>query len=155
MSLLPTNELVAIAWLKGITDLPTDAIGTTLPAVDSWADTGFIQVAVVGGTPDRDLPVRRPVMGIEAWAANRNGAKPPWGKADQLCAIIWAACFGGVDDPVPSQRIVSMHVPGYQQAAVKAAYWNTEPRRIPRPDDARYALYSGDLQLHWNPVGEL
>lgn len=149
MSLLPTNELVAIAWLKGITDLPTDAIGTTLPAVDSWADTGFIEVGVVGGSPDRDIPVRRPVLGIQCWAANANSGRPPWGKANQLAEIIAAACYGGVDDVVPSQRVVTMHVPGYQQARVTAAYFVTEPRRIPRADDARYAMYSGDLQMHW------
>lgn len=148
MSLLPSSELVAVAWLTGVSGLPSTAVGTTLPKdTSAWADTGFVQVGVVGGTPDADVPVARPVMDVRCWAVRPGSAKPPWGKANQLAEVIRAACYRGEDDAEPFQRVVTLPA-GYRQARVLSVYWVTEPRRLPS-DEARFACYGGDLQIHW------
>lgn len=151
--LRPNDELVTIAWLKSINGLPTNSINTTLPRDNStWAASGFIQIPfVVGGMPDMYVPVKRPVVQLNFWANNPNGAKPPWGKAAHLSEIVLNETYQCENDANPSQRTVSIHLPGYMQAHVFSAYFLTEPRRIPN-DDARFALYSGDLQLHWKVI---
>lgn len=151
--LRPNSELVAIAWLKGIPGLPTNAINTTLPKDNStWAASGFVQVPfVVGGNPDFYIDVQRPVVQINFWAVNLNGSKPPWGKASHLAGLVIDATWRAENELTSAQRTVSMHVPGYKQAHVFSAYFLMEPRKIP-DDDARFALYSGDLQMHWKVV---
>lgn len=147
MSFLPHTELVAVAWLKGIPGIPAGAVGTTLPAdIKAWPD-GFLQISVVGGGKDRYVPQHQPVVQVDCWAANPGGARPPWGKANQLAEIIAAHCYGGVDDVLPVQRVVTLP-DGYQNARVQSAFVATEPRRIPF-DEARFARYSLDLQLFW------
>lgn len=149
--LLPNSELVTVAWLKSLDGIPTNGVGTTLPAASAWAADGFVQVSVAGGAPDRDLPVARPVMSVDCWANNPNSARPPWGKAAQLAEVIRAACYRMQNDPDPTQQILTMHVAGYQRAVLYSAYWVSEPRRRPA-DEARFARIGGDLQIHWAVV---
>lgn len=149
MSLLPNSELVARAWLRVVAGFSASAVGATLPGDPAtWATNGFIQVVVVGGATSMDLPMARPVLSVDCWTNNPSSGKPPWGKANQLAEIIRSSCYGGIDDPNPTQRVVDMPVSGYQRAAVFSAYWVSEPRRRPA-DDARFARMGGDLQLHW------
>ena len=150
MTLLPHTELVAVAWLKGITDVPSAAVGTTLPKdATTWLD-GYVQVSVVGGSKHRYVPQGQPVMQLDCWAANRGGAKPPWGKANQLAETIAQHCYGGVNSAAPVQRTVALPA-GYQGARVQSAYVLSDPRRV-LSDEARYACYSLDLQLFWVAV---
>lgn len=154
MALLnPNTELVALAWIKGIPGVPVNSINTTLPTDNStFAASGFIQVPwLVGGNPDFYIPVFRPVVQVNFWAVNLGGAKPPWGKAAQLAQKVIDATWKMENEPDSMQRTVDMPVPGYKQAHVFSTYFLMEPRRIPN-DDARFALYSGDLQLHWKVV---
>lgn len=148
--LLPHGELVAVAWVKGIAGVPPSGVGTTLPGDNTtWAASGFAQVSgPVGGTPDMDVPLHRPVMQVDTWACNLGSAKPPWGKANQLAELIMAGCYGRGDDPEPAGRLVTLP-PGYQNARVLAAYATTQPRRNQIVDNARFARYTFDLQLHW------
>jgi hypothetical protein len=148
---LPHDELVAVAWLKGIPGVPATGVGTTLPGDNStWAASGYLQVSVVGGSPDRDVPMHRPLIQVDSWAVNVNGAKPPWGKANQLAEVVVAAGYGRQDDAAPAQRIVTLPA-NYQQARVHAAYVVMAPRRI-LEDDARFARYQMDLQMAWSAV---
>lgn len=149
----PNDELVAVAWLKGIPGLPTNSINTTLPRDNTtWAASGFVQVPwVVGGTPDFEIPMRRSIVQINFWAVNLNGAKPPWGKAAHLAQTTLEATWKMENESTSTQRTVTMHVSGYKQAHVHSAYFLVEPRRIPN-DDARFALYTGDMQIHWRVV---
>lgn len=139
----PTTELVAVAWLMGVSGLPTDMIGPNLPADESKWTNGFVQVMTVGGSPNMYIPVRRPVVSIDFWAGNANGNKAPWGKANALAEIVRDACYE--DD---SARPVEISVGEYDDARVMSVYPLTEPRRVPG-DAAGYAHYQMDLQLHW------
>src|SRR3546814_2650085 len=91
---LPTNELVGIHWIKSITGIPANSVGTTLPADNStWEASGFIQVQMASGNPDLYLPMNQPVLQVDCWAAKPNSEKPPWGKANNLAELIKAATY--------------------------------------------------------------
>lgn len=162
LPLLPTNELVAVAWLGSIPALQplggTQMVATTLPAdvnadgtVAAWTQTGFITVTVVGGSPDPYLPVKRPVLQVDCWATRPGSSKPPWGQANVLAETIRYATLQrlGFNRPL-TLTVSSVSYPG---AVVISAYLATEFRRI-YSDAADYARYQGDLALTWVTPGE-
>lgn len=143
MSLHPTNELVAVTWLKGITDLGS-RVATTLPTdTATWSASGFVQVTTVGGTPEITMPVAKPVLSVDCWAVAPNTGNPPWNKANQLAEYVRTAVHAHAETP----RTVDLPST-YNDARVLTAYMLTEPRRI-RNDDADYAHYSFDLHISW------
>ncbi|GAA4082710.1 hypothetical protein [Actinomadura miaoliensis] len=144
----PTNEVVAVAWIKTLPGIPANRVGTTLPDSAAWADTGFVQIGLVSGQPDIYVPQRQPVLQIDCWAVNPDSQKPPWGKANALADIIVAACqphrqrasFGRITTP-----------PQFADARVQTGHALSEPRRI-TPEDGRMADYQFELQLYWAPL---
>ncbi len=143
MAHVPTNELVAIHWAKTLAGLPTEQIGTTLPADNStWAASGFVQVQTAGGQPGMYLPVNSPVMQWTVWAVNLNSGKPPWGRANNLAEVLKAATYG------PDNYGVISTPAAFEDARVMEAHPVTEPRRVVA-DDARFAGYTLDMQLFW------
>lgn len=160
--LLPNSELVARAWLATIPGITGAMVGTLLPRISEsvlpgWAATGFLTVAVVGGSPHAYVPLAQPAVSVNCWAVAATQAlpggpvtvsnKPPWGKANQLAELVRQAV-----DPLQrglSAKQVSMPVPGYGRAAVRSALMLTEPRRLPS-DVAAYARFQFELLLHWS-----
>lgn len=140
---LPTNELVAVQWIKSINGIPTNSVNTQLPADNStWEVSGFIQVSMAGGSPDMYTPQNQPLLQVDCWAAKPNSEKPPWGKANNLAEIIKAACYdkrywGHLAMP-----------PTHENVRVLGSVATTEPRRV-QGDEARFACYTFDLQLFW------
>lgn len=144
-TLAPTTDLVAVAWLAGVTGLSASMVATKLPADNStWAASGFVQVITVGGTPELYVPVASPVVGVSCWAANPNSAKPPWGKANHLAELIRAATYDHANVP----RTLTLPS-SFGHARVTAAYFVSEPKRIPG-DPANYARFDADLALRWH-----
>lgn len=141
----PNSELVAVAYLKSLA-LGASAsfgVGTTLPeAKESWKD-GFIQVSVVGGSPDVDVPTRRPLLQIDAWVPSINSSKPQWGKANTIAEDVVASLFDGT---APSLKL-SLG-PSFKDAIVQSGYAVSEPRRISN-DPAGHARYTVDIVLTW------
>ncbi|AMW13315.1 hypothetical protein A4E84_29765 [Streptomyces qaidamensis] len=137
----PSTELVATAWLQQVPDMQAD-VGTELPKdPTTWPD-GFVQVMTVGGTPGIHLPMRRPVVQVDCWAATPGSPEPPWGLASHLGALILAATY------TAGQRLTEL--PDlFGTVRVQSAYAVSEPRRIPS-DEARFARVQFDLQLHWS-----
>lgn len=147
-SLHPTSELVAVGWLKAI-GLTSGAVATTLPApsttgVISWAATGFVQVAGVGGTTGTDYRLRMPAIGVTCYAASQGSSKPPWGKANQLAEQIVAAAEAGTN-----WRLTNLPA-AYAHAHVQNVRCS-EPRRLP-DDGGGYARYTFDMYLDWIEV---
>lgn len=150
---LNTSELVAQFWIGSIPGLSTQMVATTLPSDDTtWTSTGFITVAVVGGTPSADLPVKRPVMQVDCWSVKPGSNRPLWWKANVLAETIRYATLQrtGINRLlIPS----SAGVP-YPRAVVQTAYLLTEPRRM-YSDAADYARYSMDLAIEWLTVNDV
>lgn len=152
---LPTNELVAVAWLsQRVPGLSAGQVATTLPGKRQdgtlpWGDEGFVQVqAIPGGMPDIELPVRHPVLQVDCWAATVDAAgnvsmKPPWNKANRLAELIRNATEHG---QIHGRPVVLPE--GYLGARVQAVYLITEPTRVPG-DPSGYARFTLDLALDW------
>jgi hypothetical protein len=143
VSLHPTNELVAVGWLRGITELG-DLVATDLPQDNTtWSASGFVQVTAIGGSPEATLPIAKPVFSLDFWACNPDSGKLPWWKANQLAEHVRAAVHDHEDTP----RLVAL-TGAYNDARVLTGYLVTEPRRI-RDDAADFAHFSADLALAW------
>lgn len=154
LPLRPTDELVATAWIASIPGLSAAMVGTQLPSdVDpdgsgpaDWVTTGYVTVAVVGGTPDPLLPVSRPVVQVDCWATNPGSNKPPWLMAAAIASAIRRATWDRytIARPLP----ISVNGVVYPTAVVQTAYMATAFRRL-YDDQADYARYQGDLALSW------
>jgi hypothetical protein len=143
VALRANTELVAAAWLAGVTGLSSGMVASTLPQDNSsWAASGFVTVRTVGGTPGMYVPLRAPVVSVDTWAVNLNSDKPPWGKANYLAELIDAGCRAS-----NVSRDLTL-LSGYPGARVLSAYLLSEPRRA-YGDQGDYAHYVMDLALHW------
>lgn len=149
----PTSELVGINWIKTISGMPTLSVATTLPGPDdefgntSWAASGFVQVAVVGGSPDLDVPVRIPVFSVDCWAVNVGKKNPPYGRANAIAEQIVNSVYT-YHQAGQHKRLIEIPGGAYAPAVVIGARVLTEPaRRL--ADPANYARYGFELQLTW------
>lgn len=156
MTYPPNSELVAVAWIGTVGDMPAGAVSLQLPKDPAvWEANGFVTVGgpgagpgvgsggVIGGAPDWYVQTRHPVLSVHTWANASGSARPPWGKAATLAEYIVAGC----NDEDTIRRTLSLPT-GYGSARVNEAYPLTEPRRVPG-DMSGYAHFQMDLQLHW------
>lgn len=140
----PTNEVVAVAWIKTLDGIPVNGVATQLPQDNTtWEASGFVTVQTVGGQPDVYNPLRQPVLQILCWANKNNSQKPPWGKANKLAEDIVAACYGH-----PEKYGAVTTPPPFEDVRVLSCYLLSEPRRV-LADEARFAVYEFELQMHW------
>lgn len=146
MAYRPTSELVAVAWLKGLSGL-NNLVATDLPTdTTTWAASGFTQVLTVGGSPAIDFALARPVLSLDFWAVALDSGKPPWNKANQLAEI---ARMGLLDHASVGRLLVLPAA--YDNARCVTVFPLTEPRKV-RSDEAQYARYSMDAEFHWVAV---
>lgn len=147
MAHLPTNEGVCVAWLRSLPELAAGA-ATTLPKDPaSWAEHGFVTVAVVGGTA-RDTNLRSPVLSLDGWAVALDSDRPPWGKANSVLEVVRDAVYREDRFPVPVVPGPGDYLPALVQSA---SLVSPDPRRVPDPDTSR-AHYVLELSLHWTVI---
>lgn len=145
----PDSITVAGTWIRSLPDVPASKVNTTLPAVDQWVDTGFIQVyGVVGGTPHLDAPIHQPVVQVDAWAARLNSERPPWDKASALMDLVVGQCTGPERNSIMKDLVI-----GSNTVRVLWVYPISEPRKPPQGldtgDPASFARLTVDLQFAW------
>ena len=152
LPLLPTSELVAKFWLGSIPGLTPAMVASQLPAnAAGWAQTGFITVAVVGGSPDIDAPVKNPILQLDFYAVQLGSQKAPWSAANVLAETVRNATLQRVGQKRPL-RITAGPLT-YPPAVVQSAYLLTEPRRK-WGDPGDYAVYTADMAMTWNTTGD-
>lgn len=153
MTVRADTDQVARAWLRTVNGIPTNGVAAQLPSDNSsWAASGFMTAYAVGGSRDRYVPIKNPVVRCTAWAVTLDSdgqvtSKAPWGKASQLCEAVDAACR--------SESFVKtvLNLPGdYPNAKVLEAYLLTEPQKVFGDESAYYAQMYFDLALHWIEV---
>lgn len=158
LPLFPSDEMVTAAWIGSIPGLSPTMVGEQLPpdvnadgSPAPWVQTGFVTVAVVGGTPDAMLPVQRPVIQVDCWATVPGSNKPPWPDANIIATTIQRATW----DRYRISRPLTIAVNGvaYPTAVVQSAYVATAFRRI-YDDQGDYARYQADLALEWVTVND-
>ena len=145
--LIPTDELVAVAWVKAALSL-TNGVSTTLPD-KPWADNQWLQIMQVGGSPDIDVPLMDAAISINAYAYSENSLKPPWNQANHLLARLLMATYSLQRQP-SSQ--VELDLPGdFGRAVICSVRPLSLPRRIPS-DPSQYAAYNMDVGILWYPA---
>ncbi len=146
MPLHPNNELVAVAWLKGIPYLGS-RVATRLPTDNTtWSASGFVTAATIGGTPDSELPYRMPLISVDCWGSTPDGGQPPWNLASQLAEEVRVAVL----THGTTGRAVTLPA-GYLGARVETVVLRTEPRRIVG-DVSSYAHYTMDVEFWWKEL---
>jgi len=141
----PTDELVAIAWLKTLSapDLP-DKVATTLPAEFTGS---FARVRTVGGGMNA-VGVRMPVVTVECWARTAGSSKKtPWAEANVLAEDIVSATLGD-DGHGHVGRFVQPGPGDYRRAYVGTISAVSRPLRVDEPT-AGLARYDVSLTLQW------
>ena len=140
---IPTAELVAIHWIKGVPGVPSDLVNSTVPErSDAFAKSGFVQVQSAGGDRDIDTSMRNSNIQVDTWAYNTDSQKVPWGKANQLSELVLAGTLQ------PARRVVLPDA--FDDALVRTVFPIGEPQRI--PDEGDFARYSMNLTVVWTPV---
>lgn len=147
MADLPTDEGVAVAWLRSLPGMVAGA-ATNLPRnVATWADHGFVVVGVVGG-PARDTALMSPVLSLDCWAVTPDTDTPPWGESSGIATFIRDSVFQEDNFPVIVQQTPGTFRPALVQSASLVSPY---PRRVPDPDLSR-AHYVLELSLHWTEI---
>lgn len=146
MALIPTNALVAVAWLgQRVPGITPAMVATRLPRETStWQANGFVQVTPIAGTPDIDLDTRHPLVQIDCWAMNPATTNPPVGKANNLAELIRTAAHSPAalySSPVTMPN-------GYEDVIVLSAYARTEPSEV-ADDPSGYARFTFDFAFDW------
>jgi hypothetical protein len=160
MALHPTTDLVAVAWISSIPDIPAGSCATSMPNQEDWpvgpdGISRFITARVVGGTPmTGTAPVAHPVLEISAWATKVGTNKPPWHAAAQLCEIIRIASYGRTLGVFGRPLTFSPGGRQYATATVTGVMLHTEPRRM-YADPRNYAHYQFDAGMFWKEAGLL
>jgi len=91
MPYFPSGDQVIRDWLRAL-NLDVDGVATTLPGDPStWREKGFVQASLIGGSPDRYLPVMDGTVQIDCWA--NAGSKPPWNMASAIAQTILQATY--------------------------------------------------------------
>lgn len=144
MALIPTNELVAVAWLKAAVPYLGNRVATDLPRDNAtWSASGFTTVTGVAGDPHIELPLSRPVVSVNFWGVAANGGRLPWNLAAQQAEQVKRAVVNHPSVP----KVLTMPT-GYDPARVLQVIPRSEPRRVPR-DTANYAHLQMDLEIWW------
>jgi hypothetical protein len=153
MPLFVSSRLVFVAWISSIPGFTASGVGNTLPPDDTTWPNGYVVVpTTVGGTPEGNMPLRRPVGQVECWAAKPGSGIPPWNRAADLAEQIYFASLNRQN----FGRLLTITDAGvsYPSARVSSAKVLTEPRQM-WGDEADYAGWQFDLLLQWTQIGEI
>lgn len=152
-SLHAPADLVVQSWVRSIPGLVCDGVAGQLPSDEnSWSANGFIVVpTVVGGAPESNMPVRRPVATIECWGTVPGSDRLPWSIPSQLAEQVIHGTFDrttfGRSLAVQNGKVT------YPSARVLSATCMSEPRRV-FSDVGDYAGYLLDVRFYWVAAGE-
>jgi len=148
--LLPTPEMVAVAWLKANVPYLEGLVATALPNDSAtWKDKGFVVVNVIGGSTGRN-GVRSPALSLMYYGVKTESGKAPWNRTGQMAEQVRDAC-----DPTgktyattrAKYRLTNLGA-AYRDAKVLRVNMINEPRR--RPDDeGDYAVIVHDIEMDY------
>lgn len=145
MTHYPNAEMAAQGWIRSVPGVDPTKVATTVPADASlWADTGFVQLMSVGGSPAVHTALRHPTLSISAWAVAPGSQKTPWGKAQALAETVFQAFY----DPARFPFVAVFSPMDYYPAMIRTGYPLAEPRKIPG-NDAGYAQVQFDAVFTW------
>ena len=146
----PTSSRVGRAWLRSV--LRTEVgVGRALPstATEHMRTYGFAVAEVVGGSPDIDVPFRRPVIGVACWVAppTADPSIVQTAAAERLAEWVITAAY---DHPAVGVTLDlrALGLGSYRPARLHTVIPVSEPREAP-DDPSNYARFDIDLLLNW------
>jgi hypothetical protein len=150
MALHPTPELVAKAWILGISGVPSGKVATSLPEDRSTWPAGFVVAMSLGGEPELHVKKRRSVLDITCWYPAKEGSnRPAWNKAAQLAETVFDA---GYDAALTVQRLLQTLPTLYNDARV-LSFMPQEPEKRGADEDGN-AAFGFEAEMHWIEVPE-
>lgn len=143
-----TADLTCISWLDSFLPLASSSIGTTLPPLAEWQPQGvFVRVFTVGGTKERNTPLRRSRIQLDVYSADPGSKHPDWGRAAQLCEDIIARVDVQFAAGEPHEG-VAIRGEQHDLAILHDVEVLTDPVRQ-EPDETSYARMQFDVQITW------
>jgi hypothetical protein len=155
---MPTDLLVAAAWIAAIPGFTTAMVGERLPPdvlppgpgkknqPAPWLKTGFVTVQTLSPNVDAYVPRHSPVVSVDVYCAVPGSNDPPWRMAEALGEAIttatWRHATANQSLPIEAGGVA------YPSATVQSAYMATGFRRM-YDDPAAYARLNGALALSW------
>lgn len=148
MALFPTSELVAKAFILGISGVPSGKAASVLPEDRATWPDGFVQAVALDGTPQLHVKKREVMIDITCWYPAKEGSnKPPWNKAAQLAEIVFNA---GYEDVLTVQRLLTSLPAAYDNARVLS--WMPGEVEKRGQDEAGNAAFGFTVEMHWIAV---
>lgn len=142
-TLLANTDLVAVAWLGGVSGLSSGMVSTQLPKdTSTWSTNGFVTATTLSGNPNPYTRLRGPMVRVDCWAVSPGSNKAPWAQANALAEYVVAACN------LATYTIVTLPA-GYPSARVLQAWVATEPQRV-WGDVADTARYTMNVAFRWS-----
>lgn len=137
---IPSDEQVAIAWLKSCPSLSGIDVATSLAAEHSWTTSRFIQVtsAPLGLAPHPYVPFHNPRIIVSCW-----GKPKYWNDAADVVQLVRSETYR-----VSSARTVEIPVEGFDSAKVKSVQALSEPVRVPN-DPNNLTRYDIAIGFEW------
>jgi len=149
MMLFPNGELVAKAWILGISGIPANSVASVLPEDRATWTAGFIQATLISGNPEMHVKKRQSVLDIKTWAQPKTPGsdKPRWNLAAQLSELVFNGCYD--NNALNIQRLLTLPA-AYDDARVLTAI-ATEPVRRGEDENSN-AAFGFELTLNWIAV---
>jgi len=151
------SELVAAAYVRTVVSAYDTAVGAVLQGPDeetgrvTWGKAGFVQITGINGSIDPYVPLRRPVVSLDVWAAPPGQSKrPPWNLAFAIAEQIIAATY---ETRQHTAHVVVTLPTGYPSARVVEFSALTEPARRPS-DPSDYARVGFDVAISWHGLDD-
>jgi hypothetical protein len=105
-----------------------------------------MRTAQVGGSPDRYVPMREPVVQVECWLPPpASGRQASWARAEQLANRVVAATY---DRSLMGRLIDLSTVGNYAPARVHTVIALSEPDPV-EEDDSDWSRFDVDLEFRW------
>jgi len=143
-----TNTQVVTEWVKSLSTVDATKVGPTLPADPAvWADTGFWQVAVVGGSPNVDLGLKQPVVEVSCWTVDTATAFPPYNRAEAMAADVLEEALSALTQTLSVQT--GWNPPVNASVVLLGVSPVSEPMRVPDPRTG-YARVMVQVQAWWD-----
>lgn len=138
----PSDEQVAVAWLKSCPTLSGVDVATSLAADASWTGSTFIQVtsSPLGVAPHPYFQSHNPRIIVSCWARPKH-----WNDAADTSQLVRSETYR-----VSSARTVTIPGEGYYPIRVMAAQTLGEPVRI-TGDPNNFSRYDIAIGLEWIP----
>lgn len=152
LAVFPDAELVISAWMMSIPNFPVYADYQLPWDINEPLDNGYIQVTVINGAPDQNVPLFHTVAQIDCWVNAPSEDRYYRLQASGMAKAVQYAAY----DRKKAKRGLTLttalsdgRVIEYPPAHMDTVVCLTEPHRIQSKDNYIFEGYSMDMTFTW------